>query len=82
MARSGNGIKQYALEQLCRTGARSVPHSKTTQPRRVVSINEQHNLFVASHLQHLNESAKHRVDLVRARYATRNALDVAHLISR
>ena len=82
MARSGDGIEQYALEQLCRTGARSVPHGKTTQPRRVVSINEQHNLFIASHLQHLNESAKHRGNLVRARYATRNALDVAHLISR
>ncbi|MFR7671398.1 MAG: hypothetical protein ACLU0O_12645 [Collinsella sp.] len=49
--RSGNGIKQYTIEQLCRTGATSVTRARTAQQRRVVSINEQYNLLIAGHLQ-------------------------------
>lgn len=77
-----DGVEQHVVEQLCRTGATSVPHSRTAQPCRIISINQQNDPLVAGHLQQLNERAKRRVNLIVTGHATCNALDATHLISR
>ena len=81
IARSGNDLEKHAIKYPCRIGAGSDPRARTAQPRRIVPINEQYNLLIAGHLQQLNEHTEHRVNLVRARHATRDAFDVTHLIS-